>query len=155
MRLVAVDTNEARLQMAHAVGAEPVFNPLRHDVVAEVRQFTRGRSGADVVIDAVGAAATRRAAVEATRPGGETVWIGLHDDETVLAGRDVVLGERRVSGSYSVTARDLETAIGLFAHGKIQIEPWVRPFPLDEGPRVFRELLAAPPTDYAKALLLP
>src|SRR3989442_8970675 len=38
-----------------AVGAEPVFNPMRGDVVAELRQFTRGR-GADIVIDAVGAA---------------------------------------------------------------------------------------------------
>jgi len=155
MRLVAVDTNDARLEMAHAVGAEPVFNPGRQDVVAEVREFTRGRGGADVVVDAVGAAATRRAAVEMARPGGEVVWIGLHGDATEIAGREVVLGERRIAGSYAVTPRDLETAIGLFAHGKIEIERWVRPFPLDEGPRVFRELLAAPPADYAKALLLP
>lgn len=155
MRVVAVDTNAARLAMAHAVGAEPVFNPVRQDVVAEVRHFARGRGGADVVIDAVGAAVTRRAAVEATRPGGEAVWIGLHDDATEIAARDVVLGERRITGSYAVTAQDVETAIALFAHGRIEIDAWVRPFALAEGPRVFRELLTAPPPDYAKALLLP
>ncbi|OLC17392.1 MAG: hypothetical protein AUH29_01975 [Candidatus Rokubacteria bacterium 13_1_40CM_69_27] len=154
LTLIAVEINEARLEMAHAVGAEPVFNPMRGDVVAELRQFTRGR-GADIVIDAVGAAATRRAAVEMACAGGEVVWVGLHDDATEIPGYQVVLGERRIAGSYAVTARDLGTAVGLFAHGRIEIAPWVHPFALDEGPRVFRQLLTAPPRDYAKALLLP
>ncbi len=154
LTLIAVDTNEARLEMAHAMGAEPVFNPTRQDVVAEVRDSTRGGM-ADVVVDAVGAGVTRRAAVEMARPGGEVVWIGLHGDATEVPGREVVLGERRITGSYAVTARDIETAIGLFAHNRIDIGPWVRPFALDEGARVFRQLLTAPPADYAKAVLLP
>ncbi len=99
LTLVVVDVNEARLQMAHALGAEPVLNPMRGDAVAEVHVLTRGR-GADVVVDAVGAPATRRAAIEMARPGGEVVWIGLHGDVTEVSGRDVVLGERRISGSY-------------------------------------------------------
>jgi 2-desacetyl-2-hydroxyethyl bacteriochlorophyllide A dehydrogenase len=153
-RLVAVDTNDARLEMAHGLGAEPVFNPVREAVVPAVREFTRGR-GADVVIDAVGSADARRTAVAATRPGGAVVWIGLHADATEISGHDVVLGERAVLGSYAVTPRDLRAAIGLFAHGKIEIKPWVRPFPLDDGARVFRELATAPPRDFVKALLLP
>jgi len=153
-RLACADTNERRLEVAHALGAEPVFNPARGDLVAAVREFTRGR-GADVVVDAVGASVTRRQAVAASRPGGEVVWIGLHEDATEVSGFDVVLGERRVSGSYAVTPRDLRTAIGLFAHGKIEMAPWVKPFPLAEGARVFRELVTAPPEDYIKAVLLP
>jgi L-iditol 2-dehydrogenase len=152
-RLVAVDVNDRRLEVAHQLGAEPVLNPRSDDVVAAVREFTRGR-GADLAVDAVGAAETRRAAVAATRPGGETVWLGLHDDPTQLSGFDVVLGERTITGSYAVTPRDLQTAIGLFVHGKIGLAPWVRPFPLNEGARVFRELVTAPPQDYIKAVLL-
>jgi len=154
LRLVAVDISDTRLNMAQAVGAEPLFNPTRDAVVNEIRAFTRGR-GADVVIDAAGSPATRRLAVEAVRAGGEVVWIGTHGDVTELGGRDVVLGERRISGSYSTTSEDMETAIGLFAHGRIDIEPWTRPFPLVEGARVFRQLLEAPPAEYAKAILLP
>lgn len=153
-RLAAVDTNDRRLEVAQQLGAEPVFNPRRDDVVAAVREFTRGR-GADLVVDAVGASETRRVAVTTTRPGGETVWLGLHGDPTQLSGFDVVLGERKISGSYAVTPRDLRTAIGLFAHGKIELAPWVRPFPLSEGARVFHGLVTAPPEDYIKALLLP
>lgn len=154
LRRVAVDTNDARLEIAHGLGAEPVFNPSREAVGPAVREFTRGR-GADVVIDAVGTADTRRMAVAATRPGGAAVWIGLHADATEISGHDVVLGERAVLGSYAVTPRDLRTAIGLFAHGRIEIKPWVRPFPLEEGARVFRQLATAPPRDFIKALLLP
>lgn len=127
-RLLVADTNERRLEVAHALGAEPVFNPARGDLVGAIREFTRGR-GADLVVDAVGASVTRRAAVAASRPGGEVVWIGLHEDDTALSGFDVVLGERRISGSYAVTPRDLETATGLFAHGKIEITPWSGRFP--------------------------
>ncbi len=153
-RLVAVDTNDARLEFAHALGAEPVFNPSREAVVPAVREFTRGR-GADVVIDAVGTSDTRRTAVTAARPGGAVVWIGLHADGTEVSGHDVVLGERAIFGSYAVTPRDLRTAIGLFAHGKIELKPWVRPFPLEDGARVFRQLASDPPRDFIKAVLLP
>lgn len=154
LRVVAADTNERRLEVAHRLGAEPVFNPARTDLVVAVREFTKGR-GADVVIDAVGAAVTRRVAVAASRPGGDVVWVGLHEDATELSGFDVVLGERRISGSYAVTPRDLEAGIGLFAHGKAEIVPWVKPFPLTEGAHVFRALVTAPPEDYIKAVLVP
>jgi len=153
-RLVAVDVSDARLAVAHQLGAEPVFNPRRGDVLTAIREFTRSR-GADLVVDAVGAAETRRVAVAAARPGGEVIWLGLHDDPTQLSGFDVVLGERKIVGSYAVTPHDLRAAIGLFAHGKIEFAPWVRAFPLTEGARVFRGLVTAPPEDYIKALLLP
>lgn len=152
-RLVAVDPSPSRLEVAHALGAEPVVNPRETSLRDAIREFTRGR-GADVVIDAAGTTETRRDAVGIARPGGEVVWIGLHEDETALSGAEVVLGERRVQGSYAVTARDLRKAIGLFAHGRVDITPWARPFPLTDGARVFRELLSQP-QEYVKAILLP
>jgi L-iditol 2-dehydrogenase len=154
LRLMSADVSDARLDVASQLGAETVFNPGKQDVVAAVQQMTRGR-GADVVIDAVGAAETRDAAVKMARRGGEVVWLGLHDDPTQLSGFDVVLGERKVLGSFAVTHHDLRTAIGLFAHGKITLDPWVRTFPLSEGVQVFRQLATDPPKDYIKAVLLP
>jgi threonine dehydrogenase-like Zn-dependent dehydrogenase len=153
-RLVVADVSDARLEVARRLGADATFNPRSDDVVAAVRDLTGGR-GADLAVDAVGAAETRQAAVTATRPGGEIVWLGLHDDPTHLSGFAVVLGERRISGSFGVTPRDLRTAIGFFAAGKIELTPWVRTFPLTEGARVFQQLVTAPPQDYIKAVLLP
>jgi 2-desacetyl-2-hydroxyethyl bacteriochlorophyllide A dehydrogenase len=154
LRLMSVDASDARLDVALQLGAERVFNPRKQDVVAAVQQMTRGR-GADVVVDAVGAAETRDAAVKMARRGGEVVWLGLHDDPTQLSGLDVVLGERKVLGSFAVTHHNLRTAIGLFAHGKIALDPWVRTFPLAEGVQVFRQLVTDPPKDYIKVVLLP
>ena len=152
-RLVAVDPSPARLEVAHRLGAEPVVNPRETSLREAIREFTRGK-GADVVVDAAGTSETRREAVGIARPGGEVVWIGTHGDDTTLSGHEVVLGERRVQGSYAVTPRDLRKAIGLFAHGRIDLGGWARPFALTEGARVFRELLTQP-KDYIKAILMP
>ena len=154
LRLIASDVSDARLDVASSLGAERVLNPRKQDIVAAVQQMTHGR-GADVVIDAVGAAETRLAAVKMARRGGEVVWLGLHHDLTQIPGFDVVLGERKILGSFAVTHHDLRTAIGLFAQGKIALEPWVRTFPLTEGVQVFRQLITDPPKDYIKAVLLP
>jgi L-iditol 2-dehydrogenase len=154
LRLVAVDVSDARLDVARRLGAETILNPRKQDIVAPVLEMTRGR-GADVVIDAVGAAETRLAALKMSRRGGEIVWLGLHDDQTQVSGFDLVLGERKILGSFAVTHANLRTAIGLFAEGKIAIDPWVRTFPLRDGVQVFRQLITEPPKDYIKAVLLP
>jgi L-iditol 2-dehydrogenase len=152
--LVVSDISDARLAVARKLGADQIVNAAHEDVLAIVRGATRGR-GAEVVVDAVGASETRRLAVAAARKGGEVVWLGLHDDRTELSGFDVVLGERTVYGSFAVTPRELVTALGLFAGGRIRLEPWVRTFPLEQGAQVFSQLVTAPPDDYIKAVLLP
>jgi L-iditol 2-dehydrogenase len=154
LRLVTVDVSEARLDVALRLGAGAILNPRKQDIVATVQEMTRGR-GADVVFDAVGAAETRVAALKMSRRGGEVVWLGLHDDPTEVSGFDVVLGERKILGSFAVTHGNLRTAIGLFAEGKIALDPWVRTFPLADGVQVFKQLVADPPKDYIKAVLLP
>lgn len=154
LRLVTADVSDARLNVALQLGAGTILNPRKQDIVAPVQEMTRGR-GADVVIDAVGAAETRRAALKMSRRGGEVVWLGLHDDPTEVSGFDVVLGERKILGSFAVTHANLRTAVGLFAEGKIILDPWVRTFPLQDGVQVFRQLVTDPPKDYVKAVLLP
>ncbi len=154
LRTLVVDVSDARLGVAKGLGATQVVNAKRADAVAAIREASRGR-GADVVVDAVGATDTRRQAIAAVRPGGEVVWLGLHDDPTDLSGFDVVLREKHISGSFAVTAHDLRTTLNLFAAGRVTLDPWVRTFPLVDGDRVFRQLVTDPPQDYIKAVLLP
>ncbi|RPH99050.1 MAG: galactitol-1-phosphate 5-dehydrogenase [Zetaproteobacteria bacterium] len=153
-RVAVVDVSPARLAVAKRLGADRTLDARRDDVLAGLRDFTRGR-GADVAIDAVGAAATRDLAVKAIRKGCECVWLGLHDDATSVGGLDIVLGEKAIYGSFAVRPRDLHTALDLLGAGKIALEPWVRTFPLADGAKVFTELVTAPPDDYIKAVLLP
>ena len=51
--LIAVDLNDARLEMAKRCGADIGLNPTKVDVVAEVRKLTDGY-GCDVYIEATG-----------------------------------------------------------------------------------------------------
>jgi len=154
LRAIVADLSDDRLAVAAKLGAQRVLNSGREDVLAAVRAMTGGR-GAEVVVDAVGARETRRLAVSAARPGGEVVWLGLHDDPTEVSGFEVVLGERSIAGSFAVTPRELRQALGLFGAGRIELDPWVRTFPLEEGAAVFQQLVEAPPKDYIKAVLLP
>ncbi len=153
-RLAVVDVSPARLAVAKQLGAEQTFNARTDDVLAGIREFTRGR-GADVAIDAVGAATTRDLAVKAIRKGCECVWLGLHDDATSVGGLDIVLGEKTIYGSFAVRPRDLHAALDLLEAGTIALQPWVRTFALADGGVVFMQLVTAPPDDYIKAVLLP
>jgi L-iditol 2-dehydrogenase len=136
-RLAVVDVSPARLAVARRLGAERTFKARSDDILAGIGDFTRGR-GADVAIDAVGAASTRDLAVKAIRKG-----------------LDIVLGEKAIYGSFAVRPRDLRAALDLLGAGKITLEPWVRTFPLADGAQVFMQLVSAPPDDYIKAVLLP
>src|SRR5205814_348978 len=113
-RIVITDTNPHRLEVARELGADAVANPKQASVVDLARGESEG-IGVDLAIDAVGTPDARRDAIRSVRPGGDVVWIGLHDDEVTLSSFDVVLAERRVSGSYGATDRDIRAAIDLFA----------------------------------------
>ena len=153
-RIAVVDVSPARLAVAARLGAARILDARTEDVAAGLAEFGGGQ-GLDAAIDAVGSGATRDLAVRSVRKGGECVWLGLHEDATTLGGLEIVLGERSISGSFSVRPAELRRALSLLAAGRIRLEPWVKSFPLADGVRVFRELVESPPDDYIKAVLVP
>ena len=147
------DLNERRLEFARDQGAADVIPGRQRDPVQVVRDATGGE-GADVVIDAVGAAATKQQAVLAARPGGAAVWIGLHENPMSLNSYDVTLPEKQVLGSYAATMDQMRTALDLMATGKVDPLPWVQRFPIDRGVEAFDRMLAAKGDD-VKAVIVP
>jgi threonine dehydrogenase-like Zn-dependent dehydrogenase len=77
-RLYAIDTIEARLARAEALGAIPI-DAGSADPRVTVRGATDGR-GADAVMEAVGSAAAGRLAFDLVRPGGIVATVGVHHD---------------------------------------------------------------------------
>ncbi|MBA3886217.1 MAG: alcohol dehydrogenase catalytic domain-containing protein [Acidobacteria bacterium] len=138
-----VEPNEARREGALGLGAHAAFSSG-----AEAREAleepTEGL-GADLVVDAVGAEATRRMAVEElVRPGGRAVMIGLHDDDTTLGFHDVVRGQLDIQGSYTYTDDDFETALHWLVEGQAGIGQLPPVLPLERGPDAFAELVKGP-----------
>jgi threonine dehydrogenase-like Zn-dependent dehydrogenase len=92
----------------------------------------------DVVIDAVGSAATRAQSVAHQRPGGTAVWLGLAEPAAGFDAQDLVRGEKRVLGSFAYSGEEFRRAAGLVQGWDLS---WVSPYPLAEGAEVFTGLM--------------
>lgn len=152
-RVVVSDIVPERLEIAARTGALRTIRADQEDVVAVVRSLTGGE-GADVVIDAVGSELTKRQSLQAVRPGGAVVWIGLAQDEIRLPSFGITIPEVCVHGTYGARRADLQTAIDLLASGRVETASWVQTAPLAEGEALFRAMLAARGRDI-KGVLLP
>ena len=138
----AVEPVRARREQALDLGADAVHES-GEEARGALEEPTEGL-GVDLVIDAVGAGATRRIALDLLRPGGRVVYVGLHDDDTTLGFHDVVRGQLDLQGSYAYTAEDYEQALEWLVEGKAGIGELPPVLPLEEGPGAFAELVRGP-----------
>jgi L-iditol 2-dehydrogenase len=108
----------------------------------------------DLVIDAVGAAATRAAASRMMRPGGVIVHLGLLPGNDGLDVRKITLQEITVTGSYCYTPRDFRQAVATLAAGHFGKLRWFEERALSEGAGAFASIDAGS-TAAAKIILRP
>jgi S-(hydroxymethyl)glutathione dehydrogenase/alcohol dehydrogenase len=125
-QIIAIDRVPQKLEMAAQFGATDVINATEVDPIETVRDMTAGR-GADVTFEAVGTPQLQADCVEATRPGGKAVLVGLSamGSSTPLSGAKLVRQEKTVIGSYygtAHTARDFPFILDLYAAGKLNLD---------------------------------
>ena len=142
---IVLDVDDERLDVARRLGATLALDPRSEQgageaLVATARGLTDG-DGLDGVIDAVGRAETRAAALPLVRPGGTVVWVGSAQDEVPVRGMDLILSERRIQGAYAYTDEDFATALALLAAGRVETASWSRVFPLSRAAETFGRLL--------------
>ncbi|HRK23528.1 MAG TPA: alcohol dehydrogenase catalytic domain-containing protein [Beijerinckiaceae bacterium] len=124
-------------------------NPLRTRLIETEEGFTvyaPGSAGApadntiDLVIDAVGANATRAAASAMVRPGGVIVHAGLLPGAEGLDIRKITLQEIIVTGTYCYTPVDFHQTIAALASGALGSLTWFAERPLADGAQAFRDI---------------
>jgi S-(hydroxymethyl)glutathione dehydrogenase/alcohol dehydrogenase len=94
-RIIAVDVNQERLDLALELGATDAIDPRIGDPQV-VLSLTQGR-GADVSIEAAGAESSISFAIEAARPGGRVVILGKTAfDSTIRLRFGSLMGEKRI-----------------------------------------------------------
>lgn len=145
-RVIVADLSDERLAVARSLGAVRTIRADLEDATTVVRELTQGE-GADLVVDAVGMAATKRGALDAARPGGAVVWIGLHDNPMTLDSFAVTLPEKKVFGTYAAKVEDLKVALEWMRTRKVDAKSWTTCLPLVEAEQAFRRALAAKGTD--------
>jgi L-iditol 2-dehydrogenase len=152
-RVCVADLNTDRLKVAESLQAWRTIHSRSEDPVAVVKELTEGE-GVDLVIDAVGAEVTKTQSLAALRPGGATVWIGLHSNTMNLATYDITLPEKQVFGTYAAKREELEQALVLMKRPDVDVHSWVEQVPLSQSVAAFHRMAAAKGTDI-KAVILP
>jgi L-iditol 2-dehydrogenase len=139
-KVVAVDINEFRLDLAKKLGADRVINPLKSDLTETILQETDNK-GANVTLEAVGYAKTFANAVSITKMGGHVVAVGNLERKAEFDLQQLVARELTFTGSYA-SSGEFSDCIELVASGKINVEPLISDvLPLEEGPDAFDRLL--------------
>jgi threonine dehydrogenase-like Zn-dependent dehydrogenase len=151
IRTMVIEPLRVRRVVARALGADLVLNPFERDPAHEGRRLVQSE-GFDLVVDAVGLEETRQASVAVCRPGGTALWLGLDARETTIPGREIVVREKRVQGSFCYTDQDFRTALSALVEGNIRTD-WVHEYPFARGVETFLRLVDDP-GDIVKALLL-
>lgn len=149
-RAVVADLNEERLAFARELGAETIAGGAQ--LAATVRQQTNG-DGADVVIEAAGAAAAIQAAIDLVAPGGRVVIVGLAKDQVALDGFVFTRKEVNIRGSRNSVGAFPE-ALGLLASGSIRYPRAATRIPMWEGVPTFARLDADPAALHKAVLML-
>ena len=75
-RVIMVDVDDARLEMAKHFGATDTLNSAREDAIEAIMASTK--DGVDVAIEAVGIPQTFDICQEVVRPGGHVANVGVH-----------------------------------------------------------------------------
>ena len=135
-RVVAVDINQDKLDLAKESGADLVVNGKEvEDVAGYIQEKTGGTHSA--VVTAVSKVAFNQA-VDSVRAGGTVVAVGLPSEYMELSIVKTVLDGIRVVGSLVGTRKDLEEAFDFGAQGLVV--PVVETVPVDTAVEVFDQM---------------
>lgn len=129
--IVALDTDEQRLEQATELGADRTFVSDAGSA-QEIMRLTGG-VGADVVLDFVGVTPTLATAAACIRSGGQITVVGLGGGELPFRSDPIPIElpwGTLISRPYGGTRRDLQEVVALAQKGHVKVH--VNRFDLDE-----------------------
>jgi len=135
-RVIALDTNPARLDFAKQLGADEAFHSALDGGVNAVREVTDGQ-GADIIFDYVGEHGTPETSIKMLKRGGTYAQIGYGGQLTIRT-VDLLLGEFNLVGNIVGTYNDLAELMELNRQGKVRIT--AQQFPLEDAGEVLHKL---------------
>ena len=128
-KIIGVDLDPRKLDLAQRMGATHVVNPADGDVVEAIQQLTDG-NGADVVIEAVGRPETYKQAFYARDLAGTVVLVGVPTPEMTieLPLLDVFGRGGSLKSSWygdCLPSRDFPMLVDLYRQGRLDLDAFV------------------------------
>jgi L-iditol 2-dehydrogenase len=138
-KVIAVDLDADRLEMARQFGADLTLNPQETDVLKEVLAQTEGR-GADIAVEVVGFTPTLQTAIQSVRKGGTVTLVGNLSPTTEFLQQSVVTRELTLYGSCG-SCGEYPACLDLIVREDIKVDEMISAVaPLSEGASWFKRL---------------
>ena len=119
-RVIAVDVNEARLDVARSLGADAVVDARSGPFHETVRRLTGGQ-GADVVLEFVANPQTLPSSYQSVKRAGRLVFVGYTPGLPLpVMPHELVRNELEIVGSRANTKQELQETMDLVAGGRIK-----------------------------------
>jgi len=127
-RIIGIDLNDEKLELARAFGATDGVNAGDEDVVARVRELTGG--GVDHAFEVIGRKETVEQAIAMLRVGGTASLIGIHRAGGTIEfdANGLLREQKKVHGVYMGSAnikRDIPFYASLFLQGRLNLSDLV------------------------------
>ncbi|HZM36980.1 MAG TPA: Zn-dependent alcohol dehydrogenase [Burkholderiales bacterium] len=144
-QIIAIDTLEAKLQMAMSFGATDVLIVKQgEDIVKPLKKLTGG--GPDYAFECVGSGELAGAAYRAIRRGGAAVVVGVAKptESTAVRSMTLVFEEKTLTGSYfgsCVPSVDFPRMLSLYQAGSLKLEELItRRYSIEDAPQAFADM---------------
>jgi S-(hydroxymethyl)glutathione dehydrogenase / alcohol dehydrogenase len=126
-RIIAIDINPTKLQLATKLGATDLVNPAERDPVERVKELTNG--GVQHSFEVIGSKRTAEQAFGMLGPGGTATIVGMipFGTKIELHGADF-LRERRIQGSVMGSNHfrvDMPRLVEFYLNGKLHLDDWI------------------------------
>jgi S-(hydroxymethyl)glutathione dehydrogenase/alcohol dehydrogenase len=144
-RILAVDTVQAKLEMAKQFGAtDTLLTTPGEDPLKEIKKRTGG--GPDYAFECVGSGALAELAYKAIRRGGKAVIVGVAraTDAASIKPMGMVFEEKTLQGSYfgsCVPRVDFPRMLQLYMAGRLKLDELItKRYAIGEAPQAFKDL---------------
>lgn len=142
-KVIAVDLEQDRLDIAKELGADQVFKADRN-VPEEVKKASNGR-GADIAFEAVGIGPTIQTAIHCVRRGATVTLVGNISSKIDLPLQTVVTQQLRLQGSCAI-AGEYPAVLDMIESGRINVDKILSATaPLSQGAEWFKRLYEKEP----------
>jgi L-iditol 2-dehydrogenase len=138
-KIIAVDIDPAKLELALSLGADYAVKSDDEDSVAQIKKLTSGR-GADLAFEVVGITPTVKLSIEAVRKGGTVSLVGNLSPKIELPLQAVVTRQITLKGSCA-SAGEYPACLDMLKRGNIKVDSFISAVaPLSEGADWFNRL---------------
>ena len=118
-RIIAMDIDDKKLEVAKKEGADIIVNSKKEDPVKAIMELT-GKLGADAVIDFVNATKTVETDMQFLRRRAKLLLVGLFGGELKLSLVTMPTRAYKIIGSYTGSLEDLVELVSLAKRGVIK-----------------------------------